>query len=360
MDEHVVGKPLSVLNEGIGSFADAIVAARGAATQLEWAPPAGGDRAVGMALARARRIITRSRRRTPRRPSAIWRRSRVLEGVGVAREVLPEMGGPHDPARRAADRLAADMCGPMRGAIVGAILYEGWAEDARRGARAGRSRARSRSSRATTTAQSARWRESSARRCRCGSWRTPPHGNRAFSNLNEGSGQGAALRRQQPRGARSRLRLDGRSRSGRRSQLRCEILGRIELKPLMAQALHMGDEVHNRNVAASALLFKRLRCRRSSKLGVAPPMPPRRSSSSPATTTSSSTSRWRRARRCSTPRTAWPRSSMVTAMARNGVDFGIRVSGTGRALVHRARASPVDGLYFPGYTTTDAAPDLGD
>ena len=36
------------------------------------------------------------------------------------------------------------------------------------------------------------------------------------------------------------------------------VLGEIELKPLIAQALHMGDEVHNRNVAASSLLIKRL------------------------------------------------------------------------------------------------------
>ena len=35
-------------------------------------------------------------------------------------------------------------------------------------------------------------------------------------------------------------------------------LAHAELKPLMAQALHMGDELHNRNAAASALLFKQL------------------------------------------------------------------------------------------------------
>ncbi len=35
-------------------------------------------------------------------------------------------------------------------------------------------------------------------------------------------------------------------------------LGKIELKPLMAQALNMGDEVHNRNAAATSLLFKQL------------------------------------------------------------------------------------------------------
>jgi hypothetical protein len=54
-----------------------------------------------------------------------------------------------------------------------------------------------------------------------------------------------------------------------------------------------------------------------------------------------------------------PGSSMVTAMARNGVEFGIRLSGTGEAWF-TAPAPVVDGLLFPGYTSADAAPDLGD
>jgi len=52
-------------------------------------------------------------------------------------------------------------------------------------------------------------------------------------------------------------------------------------------------------------------------------------------------------------------SSMVTAMARNGVEFGIRMSGTGERWF-TAPAPLVDGLYFPGYSIADAAPDLGD
>jgi hypothetical protein len=52
-------------------------------------------------------------------------------------------------------------------------------------------------------------------------------------------------------------------------------------------------------------------------------------------------------------------SSMVTAMARNGVDFGIRVSGLG-AQWFTAAAPLVDGLYFSGFSKQNAAPDLGD
>ena len=54
-----------------------------------------------------------------------------------------------------------------------------------------------------------------------------------------------------------------------------------------------------------------------------------------------------------------PGSSLVTAMARNGVEFGIRLSGTGDAWF-TAPAPVVEGLLFPGYTSADAAPDLGD
>jgi Protein of unknown function (DUF1116) len=54
-----------------------------------------------------------------------------------------------------------------------------------------------------------------------------------------------------------------------------------------------------------------------------------------------------------------PGSSMVTVMARNGVNFGIRLSGAGDQWF-QAPANPVNGLYFPGYSIDDAAADLGD
>jgi hypothetical protein len=53
------------------------------------------------------------------------------------------------------------------------------------------------------------------------------------------------------------------------------------------------------------------------------------------------------------------KSTLVTAMARNGVEFGIRMSGTGDEWFS-APAPMVEGLFFPGYSAADAAPDLGD
>jgi hypothetical protein len=52
-------------------------------------------------------------------------------------------------------------------------------------------------------------------------------------------------------------------------------------------------------------------------------------------------------------------SSVVTAMSRNGTDFGIRVSGTGDTWFVAPVEQP-EGLYFPGFTEADANPDMGD
>jgi hypothetical protein len=52
-------------------------------------------------------------------------------------------------------------------------------------------------------------------------------------------------------------------------------------------------------------------------------------------------------------------STLVTAMSRNGTDFGVRVSGCGDTWF----CAPVEmprGLYFPGFSETDANPDMGD
>jgi len=182
------------------------------------------------------------------------------------------------------------------------------------------------------------------------------HGNRAFSNLNEGLGK--ALRF----GANSRevlARLEWMQKTLAPTVASAfEFLGELELKPLMAQALHMGDEVHNRNVAASSLLIRRM-------------VPALLKSSASAADVASVIEfiagndhfflNISMAACKSMLDTAHgvAGSSMVTAMARNGVDFGIRVSGLGERWF-TAPAPVVNGLYFPAYTTKDAAPDLGD
>jgi hypothetical protein len=54
-----------------------------------------------------------------------------------------------------------------------------------------------------------------------------------------------------------------------------------------------------------------------------------------------------------------PGCTLVTVMARNGTDWGIRVSATGDRWF-TAPAPLVDGLWLPGFSAADANPDIGD
>ena len=249
----LLGDRLCVINVGLSSFARAIAAAGGEVTEVAWAPPAGGDRAVGLALAR---LVNHPRIEAANRLAyaAYLEAQPALEGIGPARALLPGMG--RRTILHAGPPIEwARMCGPMQGAIVGAVLFEGWAEDADRAARLA----------ASGKIAFAPCHDYGAVGPMAGVispsmpvWavRDLNGGGLAFSNLNEGLGK--ALRFG-ANGAEviDALALDGEDAApGTRGRPRHA--RPVELKPLMAQALHMGDEVHNRNAAASSLLLKRL------------------------------------------------------------------------------------------------------
>ena len=347
------GTELSVLNVGLASFAEEIVRAGGSASQVAWQPPANGDAETGATLARlvnAPAIEAANGKAC----EAFLAAQPMLSGVGVAREVLKGMSGRtilHSGPPIAWSR----MCGPMRGAIVGAILFEGWADDAKR---------------ATAMAASgdiafAPCHHSAAVGPMSGVispsmpvWivRNAKQGNSAFSNLNEGLGKVLRFGANSPEViARLKWMADVLAPALRGA---LEVMGETPVKPLMAQALHMGDEVHNRNVAASSLLVKRL----------APALLKTRTALADIAAVLDFIAgndhfflniSMASCKAMLDAAQGVPNSSMVTAMARNGVEFGIRVSGLGDRWF-TTPAPVVDGLYFPGYTIADAAPDLGD
>jgi hypothetical protein len=136
------------------------------------------------------------------------------------------------------------------------------------------------------------------------------------------------------------------------------LAGGVSLKPLVARGLTMGDENHMRNQACSALwlrtlspwlaravsdqaelakIFDFLGNNEMFFLNLAMAMG--KSITDPARNIEA--------------------SSVVTVMARNGTEFGIRVSGTGDQWFAAASEQP-RGVYFPGYTEKDANPDIGD
>jgi hypothetical protein len=134
--------------------------------------------------------------------------------------------------------------------------------------------------------------------------------------------------------------------------------GGINLKKIIAQSLHMGDEGHNRNLAAGCLLSREL-MPHLIEAGVD------RKNLQAIAVFFARDDQW-----AIYPEMAFCKcildaahsieySTLVTALARNGTYFGIRVSGLENEWF-TAPAPEVKGFFFPGYTQNDANPDMGD
>ncbi|MGI9507351.1 MAG: DUF1116 domain-containing protein, partial [Geminicoccaceae bacterium] len=181
-------------------------------------------------------------------------------------------------------------------------------------------------------------------------------GNRAYCTINEGLGKVMRFGGNDEE-VRARLRW---LRDGLGPALGEALRqsGGIELKNIIARGLTMGDEMHQRNVACSGLFLRAVASHLAGTslaqedlakilafiagndqffLNIAMVM----------------------GKAMMDPVRDIEGSTVVTAMSRNGTDFGIRVSGTG----DRWFTAPVEmpaGLYFPGFTEADANPDMGD
>ena len=345
------------VNVGLDMFAQPLAANGASVARLDWRPPAEGDREIGLVLARleddpddpiGRMIATANAMAVDRLLAA----QPMLIDVQPAREALGlgdrhilHAGPPIEWQR---------MCGPVEGAIIGAVLFEGWAESPED---------------ATALVESG------------GVELSPCHdrqavgpmagvispsmpvvvvenvasGMRAHATLNEGLGKVLRFGAYDP-SVLDRLHwfvevlgpaLSGALRSG----------GPLDLRGLTGQALQMGDEGHNRNIAATSLFTR----------AIAPALVRTADSSTAAAVfdflrgndhffLNLSMAACKSALDSAHGIEA---STVVTAMARNGVDFGIRLSGTGDAWFTTPVGVP-DGLYFPGYGPDDANPDLGD
>jgi hypothetical protein len=132
----------------------------------------------------------------------------------------------------------------------------------------------------------------------------------------------------------------------------------VELRPLMAQALRMGDEMHQRNVAASSLLARAL-MPHVARVGDRHHAVARLAEFIAGNDQFFLNVAMAAGKAMADPATGVTGATLVTAMARNGTDFGIRVSGLGERWFTAPVETPV-GLYFPGYSADDANPDMGD
>ncbi len=247
------------------------------------------------------------------------------------------------------------MAGPMKGAMMGALMFEGRAKDPQE----------AEAILASGKIKFAPCHEHAAMGPMAGVIspsmmvyivENKTHGNFAYSGMNEGRGKVLRM------GAYSQDVLE------RMKWLNdvfaptldaaLKAMGGVDLRALLGKALHMGDDGHNRLDAASVLFTAQLaphivktaknqdvaaeviRFLGENALSILNPV----------------------MAGCKTMTDAGHNiegSTIVTAMTRNGTDFGLRVSGLGDQWFV-APAPHVKALYFPGFTEKDANPDIGD
>ncbi len=357
----LLNAPLSVINVGVDSFNASVSAHGGSVVQVNWQPPGNADPGLAWRLAQLLGDLgdpaSVGSRIDQANASAVQRviaAQPVLVDVALhARDVWPDMDRTllHAGAPVAWD----DMCGPMHGAMIGAVLYEGWAE----------SMAQAQSMLAAGEIRFAQCHDYSAVGPMTGIIspsmpvlvvRNQTHGNLAYTNINEGIGKILRFGANSPE-VIERLRwFENMLAPAMRAAVKAR--GGIDLKSIQSQALLMGDEVHSRNVAATSLFFMQL------AVGLSQ-CDIERSQMHEVLRFVADTSQFflnlsmAAAKATMDAAHGIEYSSTVTAIARNGVTTAIRVSGLGKRWFEAPSGRP-QGLYFPGFTEADANPDLGD
>ncbi|HJR78697.1 MAG TPA: DUF1116 domain-containing protein [Anaerolineales bacterium] len=279
----------------------------------------------------------------------------ILKAVVAARDVIPDMkdnlflhaGPPIEWAR---------MSGPLRGAIIGAMLFEGLAAD--------ETEATAMVKRGEVEFDSCHHHGAvgpmagvTSASMKVYVVENVEHGNKSFSNLNEGYGK--VLRY----GAYSddvlkRLRWMNDVLGTALADALAQSNG-IDMRALMAEALHMGDEGHNRNKAGS-LLYLKLLAPLIAKVVKDDAMEAEVLQFIGDNALSVLNPVMAACKAMADAAHGVEGSTIVTTMARNGTDFGIRVSGLGEKEWFTAPAEIPVGLFFSGFTQDDANPDIGD
>jgi hypothetical protein len=354
----LLASELQVINIGLDSFARELQDAGAIVTQVEWAPPAGGDAetlrrltALSAWPVAARERVAQANREGLRRllaarPMACDVRPALDAIPGMHRKLVLHAGPPVTWER---------MCGPMRGGVIGGLIYEGLAPDVESATRLAASGEIEYSPchhhdavgpmAGIVTASMPVWEV-----------RNDALHTVAYATLNEGLGKVLRYGAYAPE-VIDRLRW---MRDILAPALRVALAahGPLDLRSIIAQALQMGDEGHNRNRAGTSLVIREL----------APHLVesdlPRAQVAQVLRFISGNDHFFLNltmpaAKASLMPIADLPWSTLVSVMARNGTDFGVRLAGLG-ARWFCAPSPRVEGLYLPGFSAADAAPDLGD
>lgn len=348
---------LNVINVGLALFRDDLQAQQVPVTHLDWLPPAGGKPDVLKALdylsapARAEKIAKANAEAAER----IVKSHPVLVGFEQALKVVPGMT--KKTILHAGPPIAWErMCGAMKGAVTGAIVFEGLAKNIKE---------------AEDVAASGEITFAPCHEHACvGSMagvtsasmymhivKNKTYGNIAYTNLSE---QLAKILRMGANDETVIARLNWmRDVFGPILGESMKLAQEIDLRLLLSQALHMGDECHNRNNAGTTLLIQAL----------APYIletgftnkEKREVFEFVASSDYFSGPTWMALCKCALDAAhGIADSTVVTTMCRNGVDFGLRVSGLPGNTWFTGPAQRVVGPLFAGYKPEDSGLDIGD
>ncbi|WP_233517760.1 YlbE family protein [Geodermatophilus marinus] len=340
----------TVVAAGVDVFSGALRAQGAEVHDVDWRPPGLGDPADLAALALDPRRAVANRTAVERLVAA----GSQLVDVRPAREVLdlPDRTLLHSGPPLTWETAS----GPMRGALVGACLFEGWAgtvEEAERLLAAGEIALDPCHHHRTVGPMAGVTSPSMWMWCLA----DPVHGGQAFCNLNEGLGK---VLRMGAYGDEVLTRL----------RWMRDVLGPVlaaavrsmaeplDVKAVLAQMLQMGDEGHNRNRAGSLMTLREL-----SPAVVAVDAP----SSDIAAVLRFIGGNEHFFLNLGMPTAklaldavgSIPGSTVVTVMSRNGTEFGIRTAGTGDRWFTGPAQTPV-GLFLGDFGPEDANPDIGD
>jgi len=275
----------------------------------------------------------------------------VLVDIAPAGEVVPGLSG--RMILHSGPPIAWQcMCGAQRGALMAQTVYEGWAKTPAEAAallEQGEIRLEPNHAHQSVGPMAGTISPSSP------VWvvENRAFGNRAFCRQVEGNQQFGAYSEEALKGLR--LWRDVWAPTLRKA---LHTRGCLELKPIIVKALQMGDELHNRHSASSSLFANEM------ALAMARADLPKDDLLSTLGYVTHHDLIFLGLAMAAGKATADPArdieySTIVTAMCRNGTEFGIRVSGLGDEWF-TAPSPRVDGLFLPGYTAQDAGLDMGD
>lgn len=350
------GGPRAV-NVGLDMFAGPLAAAGVPVATLDWRPPAEGDRALGLLLARLEDDPDDpfGRQVAAANASAVERLLAAQPMLVDVRPAADALGLGHRQLLHSGPPITWEaMPGPVRGAVIGAALFEGWARTA--------DEARDLAASGALELAPCHHRAAVGPMAGVVSPSMPivvvenaAAGTRGHATLNEGLGKVLRFGAYDD-AVLARLRwMAGVLGPALGSALRHG--GPIDLRSLTGQALQMGDEGHNRNVAATSLFTRTIAP--ALVRSVDPPIAEAVLEFLRGNDHFFLNLSMAACKSALDAAAGIEGSTVVTAMSRNGVEFGIRLSGTGDTWYTTPVGVP-DGLYFPGYGPDDANPDLGD